>query len=288
MAEVIPNAGRLERGVVYIATGEACRHEAIRSARSFRRHNPLVPIAIFTETKFVDPIFNYTLTIEEPDFSTVDKMRNLWKTPFQETVFLDADTFVTGDISQLFEILERVDFAGTHETARGFWYKEFQGRIPDAFCELNGGMLVFKATPAVLEMLKDWYAAYLETTQWLSRYGSSKWMLTNDQPSLRHLLYHRRDVKLWVLPTEYNALRFWGTYLWGKALIVHGRGQIDQVADSMNEYAGVNRSYLPGCGTWPPVEHISLGRLLKNYLRFNAIMVRAIFRRVFGRVVRNK
>jgi hypothetical protein len=82
---------------------------------------------------------------------------------------------VLEDLLPLFRLLDRVDFAGTHEVARGFWYKELQSEVPDAFCEVNGGMLVFKSTPEVLEMLKSWHPAYLETRNWLTRYGNTKW-----------------------------------------------------------------------------------------------------------------
>src|SRR3546814_9459224 len=43
-----------------------------------------------------------------------------------------------------------------------------------------------------------------------------------DQPSLRRALWENPSVRLCVLPTEFNALRNWGTSMWGKARLVHG------------------------------------------------------------------
>lgn len=269
----------MEKGVVYIATGEKCRQEAIRSAKSLKKHNPSLIVAIFTEASAVDPVFDHTHLIENPDFSTIDKMKSLWKTPFQKTIFLDADTFVTGNLLPLFDLLERVDFAGTHEVARGFWYTELQDQIPDAFCELNGGMLVFKSTPSVIKLLKDWHDTYLQTKQWLPRYGTHKWMLTNDQPSLRYLLFKHPEVKLWVLPTEYNALRHQGTYLFGEAKIVHGRDNIEDVAVQMNRHGNLERSFFQGLGIIADFGRIPLKSVLEIVFRVNACAILDLYRR---------
>jgi len=260
----------MERGVVYVATGEGCRQEAIRSAKTVKRHNPSIDIAIFTEMPEVDPVFDLTFLIEKPEFSAIDKVKNLWRTPFHKSIYIDADTIITGDLLPLFDLLDRVDFAGVHETARGFWYKEFQSEIPEAFGELNAGMMVFKATLAVIGLLKDWHGAYLETSKWLSRFGTDKWMLTNDQPAMRHLLYHRPEVKLWVLPTEYNALRHYGTYLWGKAIVVHGRGNIEAVAERMNRNPDLERGFFQGMGVIADFNRIPFRQVLETVLRVNA------------------
>jgi hypothetical protein len=270
MIETNPEIRRMERGVVYVATGEGCRQEAIRSAKTVKRHNPSIDIAIFTEMPEVDPVFDLTFLIEKPEFSAIDKVKNLWRTPFHKSIYIDADTIITGDLLPLFDLLDRVDFAGVHETARGFWYKEFQSEIPEAFGELNAGMMVFKATPAVIGLLKDWHGAYLETSKWLSRFGTDKWMLTNDQPAMRHLLYHRPEVKLWVLPTEYNALRHYGTYLWGKAIVVHGRGNIEAVAERMNRNPDLERGFFQGMGVIADFNRIPFRQVLETVLRVNA------------------
>ena len=286
MIETNSEGRRMERGVVYVATGEACRQEAIKSAKSVRMHNPSLAIAIFSELPAVDPVFDFTFQIEQPEFSTIDKVKNLWRTPFHQTIYLDSDTFVTGDLQPLFDVLERADFAGTHEVARGYWYQEFHNQIPDTFCELNGGMLVFKATPAVMGLLKDWHGTYLETSQWLHRYGTTKWILTCDQPSLRQLLYQRREVKLWVLPTEYNALRHCGTYLWGKAIVVHGRGNIEAVAGRMNRICNVERGFFQGMGVIEDFSHIPFARVLETVFRVNACALFDVRRRLAGFVAK--
>jgi hypothetical protein len=281
MIETNPDSHRMERGIVYIATGEACRQEAIRSAKSVKMHNPSLGIAIFSEMQAVDPVFDFHYLIEHPEFSPLDKVKNLWKTPFHKTVFLDSDTYVLSDLTHIFDILGRIDFAGTHEVARGYWYNELQNEVPDAFCELNGGMLVFKALPEVISLLKNWHDAYLKTTKWLSNHGSTKWILTNDQASLRYLLWQHQGLKLWVMPTEYNALRNNGTYLWGSAKIVHGRGNIEAVAERMNRFTNVERAFFQGFGVLADFGRVSLRHIFETCFRINYLAAREVCRRVF-------
>jgi hypothetical protein len=274
---------QFEKGVVYIATGENCRAEAVKSAKSLKAHNQSIPIAIFSDKESVDPVFNFHFLIENPEFSTLDKVKNLWKTPFAKTLFLDSDTYVEEDLMDIFDVLDRFDFVGTHEVARGYWYDEFQGQVPKAFCEFNGGVLLFRNRPEVVELLKEWHPMYLKTREWLSKYGTSKWMLTNDQPSLRYLLYHRPEIKLWILPTEYNAIRINGTYLWGKVKIAHGKGNIEDVAKRMNGLSNTERSFFQGFGIIADFSRIPMRHVFATVFRVNVCAFLNVVSRLSGK-----
>jgi len=80
---------------------------------------------------------------------------------------------------------------------RAVWRTE----IPEAFPQLNTGVFLFRGTPAVLELLRAWSAAFHEAG------------LKKDQVTLRELLW-LSDLRLHVLPPEYNLrhrkyLRVW-------------------------------------------------------------------------------
>lgn len=268
----------LSAGVTYVATGDACYSEALRSARSVRQHHPDLPIALISERLECDPIFNQHLRIADPQFSMLDKVRNLKKTPFDRTLYLDSDTYVTSPIDELFLLLEKYDFVGTHEVARGIWYEGALAEVPNAFGDINGGMLLFRKTTAVREMLDQWWAAYLETASWLPNFGSSRWVLTNDQPSLRKLLWEAEGLRLYVVPSEYNALRNFGTYIWGRAKIVHGRGDIAACASQMNQQENIERVYLQRLGTWMPMDRMPFRVLLENWARLHVEICLKLFR----------
>ena len=278
---------RSKRGVIYIATGDSCYAESLKSATSLRKYNPDLPITLFSERPDVDPIFDNSVLIEDPMFSMLDKVRNIAKTPYSETLFLDSDTFITGTLDDFFDVLEYCDFAGTIESARGWWY-EGRMKIPRALCDINGGVLCFKDTPAVIETLGNWYAEYQKTEGWLKDFGPAKWFLTNDQPSLRKMIWTNRDIRVAILPDEFNALRLYGTRLWGDARVVHGRGDIERIADEMNAFVGQNRVFLQGGGTPRAIQNVSIWRALLQCLRmFTAIFylkLRIFDSRIFKRL----
>lgn len=265
------------RGVIYISTGDKSYSEALVSVRSLKTHNPQLSVTLYSDEREADPIFDNYVVIEQPLFSVLDKAVNISKTPYDETLYLDSDTYVTGDLGEFFDVLEHVDFAGTIESARGYWY-DGKMDIPRALCDINGGVLCFKRTPAVMEALKQWYAEFKETEGWLQEYGPHNWYLTNDQPSLRKLIWTNRDIRVAILPDEYNALRLFGTRLWGDARIVHGRGSIDRVAREMNAHAGSNRVFLQGGGTMRATQEISIWAGLKQCFRIFASIIYYKFR----------
>jgi hypothetical protein len=254
------------RGVIYICTGKKFYGECLRSVASLKKHNPGLSVTIYSERHDVDSIFDNSVVLKQPRFSMVDKVCNIWKTPYNETLYIDTDTLITASLDEYFDVLEYCDFAGTIESARGWWY-EGKMDIPRGLCDINGGVLCFKNTPAVMGALRQWYTEYQKTSVWLKEYGPGHWYLTNDQPSLRKLIWTNRDIRVAILPDEYNALRLFGTRLWGEAKIVHGRGDIGRIAAEMNADAGKNRVFLQGAGTVKPIQSISAWNGLKQCFR---------------------
>ena len=79
----------------------------------------------------------------------------------------------------------------TSATARGRYFSG-ASRIPEAFPQLNGGVILYRANAAVHQMLADWKQAY--------HTAGFKW----DQVTLRELLW-KSDLRLFILPPEYNV-----------------------------------------------------------------------------------
>src|SRR5215212_7194081 len=110
-----------------------------------------------------------------------------------EHLYMDTDIRVVADISEMFEVLDRFDIALAHAHARNRpeTTEVWNIQIPEAFPQMNGGVILFKATPPVLELMREWQAAY-------HRAGFSK-----DQVTLRELIW-LSDLRLHILPPEYN------------------------------------------------------------------------------------
>jgi hypothetical protein len=271
-----------DKGILFIATGNKYFMEAVYAARSCKSVMPDVPILLYTEAGNHDAVFDEIRTIVNPSFSTLDKVRCICNSPFEKTLFLDSDTFLTDSVSEIFSLLDDYEFVGTHETSRGFHYSHEMPEIPVCFVDINGGVLAFRKTENVARLLTGWEDEFYLTQQWLGKYGQSKWALTNDQPSLKSVVF-KSGVKLYILPTEYNSLRFTGTYLYGAAKIVHGRGDIQKIALKMNEINQFNRVWVQQIGMMFEFDKMSLIKLLDMYLRITFLTLSSLIQRVFRR-----
>ena len=190
-------------GILFIATGARYVDAAIRAARRFRAVMPAVPIALQTDApdKLPGGLFARVGRIE--DGHARSKVDCLARTPFERTLYLDTDIQPLEDVSELFQLLDRFDIGLAHAHARNrkatreAWTVE----LPDAFPQLNGGVILYRRTEPVMRFFADWSAAYQTA-------GFKK-----DQVTLRELVW-RSDLRLAVLPPEYNVRYLRYAYFW--------------------------------------------------------------------------
>src|SRR5690349_17051347 len=198
------------QGVLFIATGEKYIRSAIQSAISIRKYCPDLPIHLFANWKELG--FHF-----EPDpypFYSVEEVKNphrrskvdyMQHTPFDYTLFLDTDTAFNADIRDMFRLLERFDIAATHAHRRKapVRVQPWRIQIPPAFPQYNAGVLLFRKTEAVMQLMKDWSQAFREAG------------FPQDQITLRELLW-LSDLRIATLPPEYNVRFLKYHYLWDK------------------------------------------------------------------------
>ena len=176
-----------DKGVIYIATGEKYVEMAARSARSLKKHCPSLPVHIFTELETAPySCFDSSTKISDPHIRS--KVDYIYDTPFQKTLYLDADTRVCEDITHMFDLLDRYDIALAYTRV----LKPYTGQVPKLFQPMNGGVILFRKTDPVIEFLKSWKKAFHEVG------------VKHDQYTLRKLLW-LSDLKVWVLAPEYNC-----------------------------------------------------------------------------------
>lgn len=204
----------MSKGVIYVATGGKYIDEAKKSARSVA--NKLgAKIVLYTDSpsNINDPIFDETKKISNPIYRSGDKIKCMKRSPFDETLFLDTDTYVCSDISQIFDLLDRYDLAAPYAPNRV--NEEAIEDIPDTFPEINTGVVLFKKSKAFMEFVDVWAKRYKV---------HEKQGFTIDQASFRESLYYT-DIRHHVLPPEYN-MRFENVsvgYVSGDVKIMHGR-----------------------------------------------------------------
>lgn len=197
---------------------------AVRSAISLRRVMPDLAIAIASD-RTIDGPFDHHISIEETDGFRA-KIIGMQHTPFEQTVFLDADTFVLADIGDVFELLDRYDMALVHEPSR---ISRVLDEVPASFPEFNSGVIAYRSTPLVESALADW----------LREYGEIRPRpRTQDQPSLRRVIYRTTELRVATMPSEFNRRIDAAGYLYGPIRVLHGwpRPKItfERVAEAMS------------------------------------------------------
>lgn len=180
-------------GFVFAATGEGFTRLAAEAARSLRATNPGIPIDLFTDGEVTDPVFDQVHQLGRSWFRP--KFEALRRSRFQRTICLDADVIVVADMRDVFEVLARFDFVAAHEQRRNTKsaMRQLTRPMPAAFPQINGGMIGIRKSPATQEFI-----GLVERTMVEGQHG-------RDQYVLRELLFDS-DLRLWVLPPEYNLM----------------------------------------------------------------------------------
>lgn len=189
----------MNRGALYVAYGQKARAEMLHSSCSLEQQHPGLPIAVISD----HPVRNRR-HIRYPDTDPGARGVKLHMdvlSPWQETVYLDADTRVFQSLESGFALLrdgwEMVITPSMHQEERVFYHIhpaesratiDYLGYIP---CQLQGGVIFFRKTEAV----HRFFAAWRE--EW-KRYGHQ------DQAALVRAL-HREPIRLWLLGRPWNG-----------------------------------------------------------------------------------
>lgn len=194
------------RGVCLIAYGRKAEQEAHECLKSVLRFNSWPHCFAGDQIE------------QAPDYTDVQKSRwakvtlDRWS-PFDRTLYLDADTRVQGNISAGFDMLddgfEVLIAASAQQGNQNMWHisreereKTFDQYQCDEVLQLQGGVFWFRQCEAVRRFFEAWRVAWLEYRQF-------------DQAALLRAL-HMAPVRLHVLGWPFN----------GGALIAHRYGSI--------------------------------------------------------------
>lgn len=195
----------MDRGLLYLAKGQTFVAEVERSARRTAAVMPEYPIALVADREPDAGCFD-TVIIDESPFEKRDKPRALQKTPFRHTIYLDSDTYLGERIDALFEILEAFEFCLRRDREQA--HVPEGSPIPDAFPEFNAGVIAYRSTERVRDMLEAWERRCRPGEEF-------------DQRSLRAALYHS-DVRFTPIPNRYNCQYNWDNIVDGHVKVYHG------------------------------------------------------------------
>ena len=220
------------RGVLYIASKEPYLGEAIQSARSVREHNPGLSITLYAPAEYdAPPVIDEFEPLESPNHDFSDSNLSSDHTPYDRTLFLDSDTYVTGPLDDVFDVLDEHDLAAAHDPTRTGTVDHGHGAdVPETFPQYNTGVLAYRDCRNVRALFDRWHELYHSLPAF---HGLN-------QPSFRVALYES-DVDVATLPPEWN-FRIGNVansvlYACGEVRILHGRSmhwELPEAAAAVN------------------------------------------------------
>jgi hypothetical protein len=249
------NDCKRERGIFYIATGENYVAEAKRSAQTLQDHTSL-PIGLITDKDIDDQTFDITLSLKSPNYDYTDKFRCLIDTPFKQTLFLDTDTYIIGNITDMFSSLERFDLLVSVDQYEGALRRsqpDLFPEVPNSFPEFNTGVLAFNKNESILNLFSNWMGLYEDHHK-------------HDQLAFRAALYNS-DIRFSPISNLYNTM-FSGAHLEGEVRILHDFGRrLSDIDDSKTRETidNINRNQKSRLLVTPNVSLIPIPPLTNGY-----------------------
>lgn len=217
-------------GIVYIAIDYTGQYidEFQSSYNSLRKFYSGGVTLITNQNIVIDDLNVITVsTIEEKWHKMVlNKPRYLPLSPYRKSIFLDTDTVILDDFSELFTILDHFDFCATTSPMDYGWPESENGVILEGCLTHNTGVLGYNSSPLSLKVLSDWYEIYKERLSFNKK--------GNDQtPFLESIL--KNKARVCTLPNNYNLRTRWPSNLTrGKVKIIHDRMLSQDFIDSIN------------------------------------------------------
>ena len=216
---------RHSRGIVYLAVGERFVAEAAVSSRSMRRHLNL-PCTIFTNfpdnatrTDCFDQIVSINTSGRRAHRDKLVAMRD---SPYDETLFLDTDTFIGAPLDDCWKLLEQFDIAFSSD--RGYVDRfPAETGVPDSFKEPNLGVVFYRRSDEMDRLFNESLKTY-------DKFSNTDVNFFNDQTPFRIALYYS-TLRFSILTDEDNCRFTNYGKLNGKCRVLHGRlkhGKFDE------------------------------------------------------------
>ncbi len=211
----------MTRGVVYIASGQEYVRQAVRSAKSVRAYNDL-DITIFTNTDVTNDVFDEIISIGKNLNTKADSILNQNHIVYDKNLYLDVDTLVCDDISELFQLLEFNSVGAARNSDDGAWnadvYDDVDINFPHALPEYNTGVIVYDNSKIVKRLFNEWNKTFERNT---SLYNLTE----SNQPAFRLALYKVNHTPVTISP-RFNYQMSMPTSVSGKVKIFHDNAGI--------------------------------------------------------------
>ena len=218
--------------VLYVVWNSSFLKKAYLSMESFRKFHPDIDVAIVTDQTIEDDTeFKEIHHLDEQTERHITKVYNLSRffdnTRYTNILYLDADTYICGDLSGLFALTDKFDLALAHAPMRRLQKKKRDKDLPSAYADFNSGVMMIKRTERMKMFLQRWHV--------------DAQAFSADQPALCELLYALAPrISVCTIPPEYNARIGFPCYFQGEVKILHAQGvDLEIISKQVNKNKGM-------------------------------------------------
>lgn len=224
----------MSRGLLYLAKGDTFVSEATLSAKQASAVMPDYPITVVTDREPEADCFDNVI-VDSTQFEKRNKPQALRETPYDQTIYLDTDTYLTDSLTELYDLLGEFDLGVRRDREQA--HVPEKSSLPESFPEFNSGVIVYETTESVVNMLSDWEERCLPSHEF-------------DQRSFRESLFYS-DVRFSCIPNRFNCMYRYDDVVDGQVKIFHGplvdreRNSIDlqEAIPRLNESGHVRLHY---------------------------------------------
>ena len=184
-------------GLILAATGARYNIMARRAALTVRRVMPDLTIDLFTDTPELaaDGAAPFAQAHKLAATHARPKMEALARSRFDRTLYIDCDVMAVNPFPEIFDLLDSYDMAAAHE---GFGSAPISlmntQQRPVAFRQINSGVIALRKSDRMDGFLARYARLFAERN---ARF---------DQPILAELIHDAPEIRLAVLPQEYNLM----------------------------------------------------------------------------------
>jgi hypothetical protein len=227
-----------KRGYLYVAMGGKFLTEATRSIQSLLKVDPNAEVTLVTDSteKEVSGFNNVIFLDEDIDRPYLYKIKAIGLSPYDQTFYIDSDTYFCDCCTELFELLNHFDMLIGHCNSDYFSVYDNNEQEVKGIYPYNTGVIVFKKNEKTVELLNRWYNAY--------RNHFDKYV-QDQAPFIEALLLV--DIKMYVFPTIYNARTPYPFSMIARPVkIIHGRHKdYAKIAKKLNQNILHSRIWFP-------------------------------------------
>lgn len=194
----------MNRGVIFSAYGHEAIQECLASIRSLKRSNPDLPVCVLTDdTKHFRSFAQHICRFDSDPFGRMAKLSVDLLSPFDYTLYLDADTRVHLPIDLPFQVLAQgFEFVGTFSANQGEdwwlvhlrtqWRQATEDFIGFKNAQAQGGVFAFRKTRCTQVFFANWRKFFGD--------GDGE----HDQDAMQKAL-HVQPMKAYYLGRDFNG-----------------------------------------------------------------------------------